>query len=272
MKCALYPLCAPMINTPRKLSIAFTNWNLPQTNYSKQLLISICTGTTAALSTGWASIPSSRCSQPGPIFQFSLRFLSSCSITALTPGGKCLQSFLALRKVSFLLSSQNGAPEGSTDSPHPAEAFLIPAYPIMLKAPTWCSPNALPTRSKDTLEERKAGRTHFLDCKYFISNAIPFCALPSAPMFVPMLVLQQQSFYFFFPLPSLFLPTTQWPSNPSSTGTVLRAVEQCWPSRAWKDAAPPVHDMISLFSMVKWGMQIGGLLWTEKGKPTHWAT
>lgn len=253
MKCALYPLCAPMINTPRKLSIAFTNWNLPQTNYSKQLLISSCTGTTAALSTGWASIPSSRCSQPGPIFQFSLRFLSSCSITALTPGRKCLQSFLALRKVSFLLSSQNGTPERSADSPHPAEAFLIPAYPIMLKAPTWCSPNALPTRSKDTLEERKAGRTHFLDCKYFISNAIPFCALPSAPMLVPMLVLQQQSFYFFSPFLLYFfqphngLPTPaaqaqcwgQWSSaDQAELGRMLLHQYMTWfPSSPWSSGA-----------------------------------
>lgn len=164
---------------------------------------------------------------------------------------------------------QRGAQTARTQQRHSSSQHTLSCWrhpPGALQMPFQC------TRSKDTLEERKAGRTHFLDCKYFISNAIPFCALPSAPMLVPMLVLQQQSFYFFFPLPSLFLPTTQWPSNPSSTGTVLRAVGQCWPSRAWKDAAPPVHDMISLFSMVKWGMQIGGLLWTEKGKPTHWAT
>lgn len=143
MKCALYPLCAPMITTPRKLTIVLTTWNLPPEKYSELLLINSCTGTTAALSTRWASIPPSQCSQPGPIFQFSLRFLSSHSIIALTPGGKCLQSFLALRKVSFLLGSQNGAPERSADSPLPAEVFPIPAYPIMLKAPTRCSPNAL---------------------------------------------------------------------------------------------------------------------------------
>lgn len=129
MKCALYPLCAPMITTPRKLTIALTNWNLPPEKYSELLLINSCTGTTAALSTRWASIPPSQCSQPGPIFQFSLRFLSSHSIIALTPGEKMLAEFPGFKKSKLSSRFSEWCPREERRQPPPSRGVPHPSIP-----------------------------------------------------------------------------------------------------------------------------------------------
>lgn len=159
---------------------------------------------------------------------------------------------------------QRGAQTARTQQRHSSSQHTLSCWrhpPGALQMPFQC------TRSKDTLEERKAGRTHFLDCKYFISNAIPFCALPSAPMLVPMLVLQQQSFYFFSPFLLYFFQ----PHNGLPTPA---AQAQCWGQWSSADQAELgrmlLHQYMTWFPSSPWS--IGGLLWAEKGKPTHWAT